>query len=271
MRVAEDAIVRFRTASTASLPLAAMLVDDLASEARPAVQALLFATSTPRAENPESLEHHETLAMFTLLGRRVAVLGGTPTAALRLVSMLLAAIRECEWPVPFYLDETLSTVAMEGYVRGREERILGEAARQAVGRIPMVSLAEGCIAVLPRGAYDSEHLAAAMEELGRRMFREDMRACLVVLDGLEDVTAATARALLSVHEYARTLGVTAVFAGMDSRFAEAADRAGVDRSRLTLAPDAVSGVRRALSNAGYALRRIDWLPAPIREWFARGR
>ncbi len=269
--VAEDAIARFREASASRLPLRAALADDLACEARPAVHALLFATANERVEDPESLEHHETLAMITLLGRRLALLGGTPTAALRLVPTLLAAVREANWPVPPGLDESLTTVAVEGFVRGREERILAEAAKDAVDRIPVVALADGCLAVLPRGRYDSEHLEAAMEELGRRMFREEVSVVLVVLDGLADVTAATARALLSIDEYARTLGVTAIFAGMDARFEEAAERAGVDRTHLTLASDAPDGVRRAFSIAGYAVTRVSWLPAPIREWFTQSR
>ncbi len=269
--VAEDALARFRASAVSALPLRAALADELAAEARPAVHALLFATSSDRMGDLESLEHHETLAMVTLLGRKLALLGGTPTAALRLTRTLLAAVRDTGWGVPPSLDEPLATVAVEGYVRGREERLRTDAAKDAVDRIPIVALAEGCLAVFPRGDYDPDRLEPAMDGLGRRLFREEATVCLVVLDGLEGLSPAAARALLSIDESARTLGATAIFSGVTTSFLEAAERAGVDVANLVLVADAAEGVRRALSIAGYAVRRVSWLPAPIREWFTQGR
>jgi anti-anti-sigma regulatory factor len=269
--VAERAIERFRIAASAALPLRADLADELSAEARPAVHALLFATASHTADDPESLEHHETLAMVTLLARRLALLGGTPTAALRLTDTLLESVRAEGWEVPTRLDPALTTVAVEGFVRGREERASTEAARDAVSRIPIVRLAEGCLGVFPRGHYESERLEAAMEELGRRLFREEIRVCLVDLAGVSGLSASAARALLSIDESARTLGVVAIFAGMGEELREAALRGGLVLDHLNLAVDAAEGLRRALSVAGFAVRRVSWLPAPIRDWFAQGR
>jgi hypothetical protein len=269
--VAERALARFREAAASSLPLRGEVADELAAEARPALHALLFATATDQSENPESLEHHETLAMVTLLARRLALLGGTPTAALRLAPALLESVRAEGWAVPPRLDSALTTVAVEGFVRGREERLGLDAARDVIGRIPVVLLAERCLAVFPRGHYESEQLEAAMEELGRRLFREEHRVCLVVLEGLTQVATGTARALLSIDETARTLGAVAIFAGMTDEFREAAERGGLTLEHLHLTADPAEGLRRALSVAGYAVRRVSWLPAPIREWFAQGR
>jgi hypothetical protein len=268
--VAEDALGRFRRTCVSALPLRAALAEELAVEARPTVSALLVATSHGRVDDTESLEHHETLALLTLLGRKLALLGGTPTAALRLAPTLLRAVRDAGWALPPSLDEPLTTLAVEGYVRGREERIHGDAAKDAVDRIHTVALAEGCLAVFPKGSYEPDLLEAAMEELGRRMFRQEASVCLVVLDGVSNVTPAMARAVLSIDESARTLGATAIFAGMNTAFTEAADRAGLDRSHLHVAEDVTDGVRRALSIAGYALKRVSWLPAPIRDWFTQG-
>ncbi|MBC7173936.1 MAG: hypothetical protein H5U40_15960 [Polyangiaceae bacterium] len=269
--VAEQALERFRVVATTALPLRATLAETLATEAKPTVHALLFATAVERVANPESLEYHETLAMVALLGRSLGLIGGTPTAALRLVPTLLASVREVGWPIPSNLDESLTTVAVEGYVRGREERLVADAAKDAVARIPVIQIAEGCLAVFLRGRYDSEHLTAAMEELGRKLFREEASVCLVVLDGLVDATAGTARAVLSIDEVARTLGVRAIFTGIDERFEEAADRAGLDRTHLFCVGDPAEGVKRALSISGYAVRRVSWLPSPIREWFTQTR
>ena len=89
--LAERILARFCDEGLSSISLRPEVKTELALEARPAVHALLFGLGTDRAGDASSLEHHESLAMVTLLGRALALSGATPTPVLRVVPALLTS------------------------------------------------------------------------------------------------------------------------------------------------------------------------------------
>src|SRR5690606_24181028 len=131
------------------------------------------ATAGGADEGLDSLDHHETLAMATLLGRKLALVGATPTAAQRLVPALLGALRAEGWAGPPAIDDALGVLLVEGFVRGREESLVGAAARDVAARIPVVPIAPGVLGVFPVGHYDAAPVTEVMEALSRRLFREE--------------------------------------------------------------------------------------------------
>lgn len=262
--IADRIASRLRSDVAARLPLRATAVDELALEARPAIHALLFATATERADDATSLEHHETTAMVTLLGRSFAMHDATPTAAMGIVPALLAAFRAEGLDVPASLDAPLATVFVEGYVRGREERLHAEALRDAVHRIPVLHLFRGCAATVLRGDYGTEELTTRFEEVARQLFAHETRVFIADVEGLADPAPGTIRALVGLHDNARMLGLKLVLAGVESGFREQAALIGLDFAGIDVAPDFAAALERALEICELGLRPDGFLTRPLR-------
>src|SRR5687768_10169223 len=152
------------------------LLEELAAETRPVVEALLFATSSGAAD-ANAIEHHEGLAMVTLLGRRVGALGATPSAALALVPSLAAGFRESGRTLPPALHGPLQAMCMEGYVAGREEHLVREHANRFAESQPVVKIAPRVLALFLSGEHESEDLAEVVDRLGRQMLAANAVSC----------------------------------------------------------------------------------------------
>ncbi len=246
------------------------LAAEIAIEARPAVESLILAAGADAAERARVLDHHEGLAMITLLGRRVGMLGATPTAALSTMCALFDAFDEAERPVPEDLHEDLRALCMEGYVAGREERLVERAAaRAADGQLP-VRHVEGCLVLVLAGEHSAESLEQIVDRFGRDMLKTDAGAGLVDVTRLTGPSPDRAAEVFSAHVAARMLGATCIFSGVSDEWLAAAREGRVDVEILTLEPTFEEGLRHALRVAGWELRRISRLPGPLRTLFGRG-
>ena len=126
--LAERILARFEGEGLADISLRPEVKVELALEARPAVHALLFGLGTDRAGDAASLEHHESLAMVTLLGRAlarlelvkmlalaglIAALAGPVGLALAWVLVAVVNVQAFGWRLPLHLFP-LQWLAMAG-------------------------------------------------------------------------------------------------------------------------------------------------------------
>lgn len=240
------------------------IAGELAIETRPVIESLLAALSGEGPIDVPSLEHHEALAMVTLLGRRAAALGATPTALVGLVPALIAGFEAVGRPIPEHLHDPMRFVAFEGYVAGHDERLVQEGYVRAADAVPIVRVAPRCLALLVAGRHEAELLAEIVDRFGRELLAADAKAGIVDLAKLEDPSPDCAAEVFGADAAARMLGATCVFSGVSEPWLEAARRARVPVELLTIEPDFGEALRRALSLCGLEIRRTSWLPGPIR-------
>lgn len=268
-RLAEAILEAFATALSGAA-LSADARRELVVEARPAVHAVLFAVGSDRAGDTNSLEHHESLAMLTLLGRKVALLGGTPSAALCVVPALCDAFESCEVRVPAGVNAALNSVLMEGFVRGREEAVDERHRRSLAKATGALRVCEGVLLLRFVGRLDPDAIVAVGEDFARRLFSTEAVSCVVDVSSLEGTTSRHARAVFAIDEAARMLGVRCIFSGFDERWAETLadvdprDAEGSRRLLVERVEPFADALHTALSAADYRLQRGSWLPASIR-------
>lgn len=263
-------VERFRERFPALVALARdrALAEPLAIETRPVAEALLEGLAGAGGVDPQRGELRETLALASLLGRRAAVLGATPSAALAIVPALTDAASP-EDARAAELVEPLRAVCLEGYVAAHDEAWEERADRRAAGAIPILEPAAGCVVVAPAGVQDADRLEEVLEELGRRLLDRDARACVVDASGLREPDPERARRLFGIEATCRMLGVACIFAGVSAPWARAASEAGLDLAELRTAPDFAAGLAAALDACGLEVRPRAGLSEVFRRMVAR--
>lgn len=240
------------------------LAAELALEARPAVECLVAAVGSEPAERASVLDHHEALAMVTLLGRRAGILGATPTAMVGLMRSIFLAFAEEGTPLPEEQHHELVALALEGFVAGREERLVDEGATRSADAQVIVRVADKCLVLFLAGELSAEMLERTVDRFGREMLKADASAALVDFSRLRDPGPGGAAEVFGAHATARMLGGQCVFVGASEEWLAAAKEGRVDLDMVHLAPTFEEGLRQALGIAGWELRRISWLPGPLR-------
>lgn len=254
----ESMLRRFRARLCAGAPFVQdrAAAQELSVEAGPVLEALSFALEQEGVREARvPLRSHEGLAMLTLLGRRAGIVGLTPTAALSLAPALGEALDEAGHDVTEAVTTTLQMVSMEGYVAGREERLLAESVDRAAGALGYVELSPGCMALLLAGLHDPQSLRLVGDDFSRQLLRRDVRACVVDIARLQEPSAERAAELLAVVHTAATLGVRSWVAGDRERWAHVLSDARLDAAEAQWAASFKDALPRALSAAGWHLRR----------------
>jgi len=256
---------RFRETYTSGAPFAQdrALAGDLSLEARPVLEALLFASASGQGDDVHASEHREGLAMLTLLGRRAGVLGATPTAALAIVPALRAALEASSVALSPRVERALAAVCIEGYVAGREERIVREAADRAARTQTIVRVAPRCLALFLTGEHEAEALHAITDRLGRSLLADGAEVCVVDITGLERADPSCAAEVFAVDVTARMLGTLAIFTGVTDEWRRAAESARVPLELLTMEPSFEAGLKRALQRVDLEIRKPSRL---FRSW-----
>lgn len=240
----------------------------LATETRPVAEALIEGCRGLARIEREAGELREAVALASLLGRRAAVLGATPTGALEIVPALLEAVSS-EEPRAVELLDALRSVCIEGYVAAREEAIDERAARRAADAIPMIEVAPECFAVLPAGAQDADELERVLDELGRRLLDRGARVCIVDASKLLGPDPERARRLFAIQETCRMLGVACVFTALDAAWRQAARDAGMELGDARFEPDFEAALRAGLEACGLELRQRRGLAEALRRFALR--
>ncbi|MET0342766.1 MAG: hypothetical protein ABW252_17295 [Polyangiales bacterium] len=235
----------------------ATLVGALATEAAPVLDALHVALA-PR-DPPRAL--HEAYALTTLLARRAALLGATPSAALGLSAALIAAVREAGCAVDEAEARALAIVAVEGYCAARDERVTADLLAAAARTQVAVPLGPRCLAIFLAGCHDERALTATLDRLARQLLHDEIASCLLDVSRLLDVDAADdafARAVASFCATALTLGAALTLIGASPVLRDRLAR-WLPRAPLHFADDFPAGHAHALSEAGLVLKaRLRW-------------
>ncbi len=269
---ARDALAAaFRDAYAEGCPFSEdrSLASELSLEAAPAIDALAFALDQNAQDDLSRIEHHEGLAMVTLLGRRAGALGATPTAAIHLVPAIVRALEAGGRTVPEELSRPLTAMCFEGYVAAREEMLRVAQAAATVDNAAIVRIVPRCLALVLSGEHEPEVLSEVVERLGRLMLKHDAAAAVVDISRLEGPTKERAAEIFGAHGAARMLGATCVFAGASDDWLGAARDARVDLEMLTLEATFNDALKRALPLSGYELKTTSWLPGPLKKVLKR--
>lgn len=190
-----------------------------------------------------SSDHHEALALTTLLGRRVHLLQVSPPAASAVPPALLEALTVARVHLPDNEAEVLRALYFEGYTRAMMEAE-GEARQRAlVAAQAMLMPMPGVGLLVLNGPLEPESLAAVGDEFGRMLFRGEAEAAVIDISGLGAPTRAHAAEAFALDATTRMLGVPTIFVGADDRWQAMGKEAGVLLDALTFA----SSVQEALS------------------------
>ncbi len=231
---------------TGGIPLA-----EVTAQTAPVLPLLveLPGADAERAKDFESFDFRECLTVLTLLGRRLALLDLTPSAAVCVVQAVLRVALEAREQDQWGFCHRAIAAAVEGFVLGREERVAQQHAERAAACLRPLQIAEHTWALFPSGEHDAETLTGCIDALGRAMLDTDARIALVDLSQLGPPERDTAIALFSVDETVRMLGGTCVLCGVDTRWRRVAAEAHIDLSHLFVAESLVDGLRTALGLA----------------------
>ncbi|MBO6937206.1 MAG: hypothetical protein JJ863_19705 [Deltaproteobacteria bacterium] len=234
------------------------LVETIETEARPAVESLDMALSLDTADDIRSLGHHESLAMFSLLGRRLARIGASVLLAHRIAPTLLDAFAS-EGELSASVRDGLELACLEGFVLGREEQVADDAAQRAARAMPSGRVADGVHLLVLAGLHESEVLTERIEEFGRELHRGDAQSCVIEVSTLAEPSPRRASAVLAAEETARMLGAPCFFGGVSHAWREAFEEAGVDPEHGAIHATLESALAAAYRSAGLSLTR----PGPI--------
>lgn len=232
------------------------LSDELTREAEPVLEAL-FLSFVP-CSGPRAL--HESYALLTLLGRRAALLGATPGAALAIVDAVRAGLCAVGVEVTAEVASELSLVVVEGYCAARDELVTRELREAAARSQVAVRLGPRCVAVYLAGRHLESDLWPQLERLARGLLHEDTKSCLLDVSRLEvQHDPDVARALGRFCALAGSLGVSTVISGADRALEEQFTRYRLSSETLCFSDDYDRAQALALATAGLQLK-------PRRRW-----
>lgn len=230
---AETAQARLRAMlEDARPPTGGVPLDDIAKETAPLLPLLSELPVEERAGGDyESFQFRECLTVLTLLGRRLALLDLTPTAAVQVVQLALRAADDSEdLPARQFAERAVAAV-VEGFVLGREEWVLEEHEKRAAEQLRPIRIDDKIFALIISGVHEPSTLGEHVDALGRAMLDADAEVAIVDLSQLGEANRDRAAAMFAADEVARMLGGVCFFCGVDERW-----KAAIADARIVLDP-----------------------------------
>ena len=238
-----------------------LLADELMIESRPALSSLRRSFAAANwAPDLGAIDHREGLALLSLLGRRAAGLGVTPTAAWALLRAVTSAILFEAGDQRADLRDGLDVVFLEGFMAGRDDRLLDASRVAAAGALATFEPWPRCLLLPLAGDHDADVLREVVEDFGRRLFKADARSCVVDLSQLRGPAPDRASEVFTADSAARMLGAHCYFVTGGTTWIEQARVARVPIELLRFAPTLTDALVQALADAGADLRRARWRP-----------
>ncbi len=235
------------------LTLGQRTLDEIVPEVMPVLEAL--ASLPPRLETSDldSFGYREGFALITLLGRRLALLDLTPTATLAICATAVRLVPHSE-----EFANAAAAACIEGFVRGREERIEQLHRATAQASVAPVRVSPEAFLLMPSGLEDPEIISQKVDELARKLFKHEAKFALVDFSQMGEPSADRAAALFGADEMTKMLGASCIFTGLDAGWEAAAKEAGIDVTILRTAPDLAEGLALAKSAPRRGARRSWW-------------
>jgi hypothetical protein len=226
---------------------------ELAAEVSPLLPLLCELSVDERASGDyESFGFRECFAVLTLLGRRLALLDLTPTAAIQAVLLALRSIEGPEEASSREFAQRAVAASMEGFVLGREERVAQIAEARAAKSLRPLRIDDAVFALIVSGVHEPAVLSECVDALGRAMLNADVELAVVDLTQLGEPNSERATAVFAADEITRMLGGVCFFTGVDSRWKAAAADARIPLEGLQIAPDLGGAVEAAQTMAARA-------------------
>ena len=247
MNQGESATDRLRALlEEAKPPTGGVAYEQLAAEASPLLPLLGELPVDERARGDyESFGFRECFAVLTLLGRRLALLDLTPTAAIQIVRLALRCVDGAEEVATGRFAQQAVAAAVEGFVLGREERVAQTADERAAKPLRPLRIDETAFALIASGAHEPAALSECVDALGRAMLNADVEICIVDLTQLGEPSRERATAVFAADEIARMLGGVCFFSGVDSRWRAAAEDARISLDACQIVPDLAAALAAA--------------------------
>lgn len=231
----------------------------IAAEVAPVLPFLTEIPAEERARGSfESFQFRECFTVLTLLGRRLALLDLTPTAAVQVVDLALRAIDDGDEPTTDAFRRCARTAAIEGFVRGREERVAENAEVRASRPVRPLLLDHGTFGLIISGVHEPSALSEHVDALGRAMLDANGAVGIVDLSQLGEPNKDRARAIFGAEEVTRMLGGTCIFSGVDPRWRAAAADAHIHLEELQVVPT----LANALEQARMVVRQTEAAASP---------
>jgi hypothetical protein len=193
----------------------------------------------------ESFQFRECFTVLTLLGRRLALLDLTPSTAVQVVDLALSSIESAEQPSTDAFQRRARTAVVEGFVRGREERVSEDAQLRASRPVRPLRMDSNTFALIMSGVHEPSALSEHVDALGRAMLDADASIAIVELSQLGEPNRDRARAIFAADEVARMLGAVCIFSGVDPRWRSAAADARIHVDELQVVPTLAKALERA--------------------------
>jgi hypothetical protein len=149
--------------------------------------------------------------------------------------------------------DELVALFLDGYARGREDRVRSAAQKGLAEALPIGELAPQVVIMVAAGALDPDGARAFADRASSFMLRRDARAALLDVEGLQAPTAAVLVELWSIPSAARMLGVKMVVAGLSGVVGEAVRTSGVKEEGEVRCTTLAQGTEALLREAGIAL------------------
>ncbi len=204
-------------------PTGGVAFDDIAVEVAPLFPLLGELPAEERVGGDyESFEFRECFAALTLLGRRLALLDLTPSAAVQIVRLALRSVEQPDESLAGGFSERAVAAAVEGFVLGREERLAQTADSRAAKHLKPLRIDDAVFALVVSGAHEPSTLSECADALGRAMLNANVRIAIVDLTQLGEPNGERAAAVFAADEVTRMLGGVCFFTGVDARWVAAA-------------------------------------------------
>jgi hypothetical protein len=248
---ATPAIERFRALlERARPPTGGVPLTTLEAEVAPVLPLLEELPLDNRSRNDfTSFGFREVFTVLTLLGRRLALLDLTPTAAVSIVELVLRSVRGATDPPTDAFDQQARTAVVEGFVRGREEHVETQVQARAARAVRPLRIDDETFALVLSGVHAADAISEYVDALGRAMLDADVSIGIVDVTQLSDPNRERARAVFAAEEVTRLLGGSCVFSGVDPRWRAAAADAHIDLELLRVVPTFAKALTLARATA----------------------
>jgi rsbT co-antagonist protein RsbR len=224
--------------------------DDNSSELRgadwDAVMRFLADVSTQRAQQGFSASETATF-VFSFKKPLFAALGNTHAGH---PETLANAI----WEATVILDK-LGLHTMDIYLKTREVVILRQQEDMLELSTPVVSLAEGILALPIIGTLDSARTQVVMESLLQRIVETGSTVAIIDITGVPTVDTLVAQHLLKTITAARLMGADCLISGIRPQIAQTIVHLGVELGNVTTKATLASAFAVALERKGLTITR----------------
>lgn len=223
--------------------------EDLAREAVTVLDGAV-AAQQPHAGEVDLCEAH---ALGALLGRRLALVGVSPSSALLVIDAI--AEHGAVGDVP-----ALRSVVIEGYASGLRDASVAELEGRIASQVEMLALAPGLVLVPVPYLEDVDRMSLAMDAVGRTLLSRDVKGCVIWAQAVSPQREeAMATGIAALVEHARMVGARVNVVVPDGGLRERIS------SRLSGPVSLMATLLEALDEQGYALRE----GGILRRWLSR--